>query len=71
MNFQRHKMPLINYKIHLKLDWIKNCVMSNVAGNTTFKITNTKLYILILTLSTKDNKKLPKELNEIFFYWDE
>ena len=45
--------------------------MSDVAGNTTFKITNTKLYILILTLSTKDNKKLPKELNERFFYWDE
>ena len=64
-------MPLINYKIHLKLDWIKNCVMSDVAGNTTFKITKTKLYILILTLSTKDNKKLPKELNERFFYWDE
>ena len=71
MNFRRHKMPLINYKIHLKLDWIKNCVMSDVAGNTTFKITNTKLYILILTLSTKDNKKLPKELNERCFYWDE
>ena len=64
-------MPLINYKIHLKLDWIKNCVMSDVAGNTTFKITNTKLYILILTLSTKNNVKLPKQLNERFFYWNE
>ena len=40
--------------------------MSNVAGKTTFKITNTKFYILIVTLSTKENIKLPKQLNERF-----
>ena len=35
-------MPLINCKIHLELDWTRNCIMSNIA-DTTLKITNTKL----------------------------
>ena len=37
--------------------------MSNIAGNQTF---NTKLYIPIVTLSTKDNVKVAKQLNEGF-----
>ena len=41
------EMPLINCKIHLKLNWSKNCVMS-IVGATTFKITNTKLYAQLL-----------------------
>ena len=39
---------------------------------TTFKVTNTKLYVLIVTLSTKDNVNLTKRLNEGFrrpVYW--
>ena len=47
--------------------------MSNIAGNQTFKTTNTKLYIPIVTLSTKDNVKLAKQLNEGFkrpVYWN-
>ena len=44
-NFWRSlKMLLINCKIHLELNWTKHCVMSNFAGNTTFKITNTKIH---------------------------
>ena len=39
-------MAMVNCKIHLELNWTKNCVMSNIAGDTTFKITNTKLYVL-------------------------
>ena len=31
---------------------------------TTFKITNTKLYVPIVTLSTKENVNLTKQLNE-------
>ena len=54
-------MPLINCKIHLKLNWIKNCVMSNVAENTKFKITNTKFHVPIVTLSTKENVNLTKQ----------
>ena len=77
-------MFLINCKIHLELNWTKNCVMyghdtyadGDNANNreTTFKITNTKLYVPIVTLSTKDNVILTKQLNEGFkrpAYWNE
>ena len=47
-------MPLINCKIHLKLNWSKDCVMSAIA-DTTFKIIKRKLYVPIVTLSYKDN----------------
>ena len=66
-------MPLINCKINLKLNWAKDCVMSTIV-NPTFKITNTKLYVPIVTLSSKDNIKLAKQLNEGFkksVYWNE
>ena len=52
-------MPLINCKIHLELSLTKHCVMygsdAYVAPNksnreTTFKITNTKLYVPLVTL---------------------
>ena len=48
--------------------------MSNIVGNTEFKITNTKLYVPIVTLSTKNNVKLTKSLNKGFkrsVYWNE
>ena len=54
------EISLINCKIHLELNWSKNRVMSYNAGNTKYKITNTKLYVSIVTLSTKDNVKLTK-----------
>ena len=66
-------MPLINYKVHLELNWTKDCVMSTIA-ETTFKITDTKLYIPIVALSSKGNIKLGKQLNEGFkrsVYWNE
>ena len=47
--------------------------MSTIA-DTTFKITNTKLFIPIVTLSSKDNVKLVKLLEEGFerpVYWNE
>ena len=65
-NFWRSlEMALINCKINLELNWSKDCVMSTIA-NTTFKITNTKLYVPIVTLSSKDNVKLVKLLEEGF-----
>ena len=75
--FRSLEMPLINCKIHLELNWTKNCVMSTVGDNdnkTTFQITSTKLYVPIVTLSTKDNVNLTKQLNEGFkrsVYWNE
>ena len=71
--FRSLEMLLINCKIHLELNWNNSCVMygadANADGNnrkTTFKITNTKLYVPIVTLSTKDNVILTKLLNEGF-----
>ena len=53
-NFWRSlEMPLINCKIHLELNWSKDCVMSTIA-DTTFKIPNTKLYVPLFALSSKD-----------------
>ena len=67
-------MPLINCKIYLELNWNKNCALSSAAGERTFKITNTRLHVPIVPLSTKDNVKLTKKLNEGFkrpVYWNE
>ena len=73
-NFWRSlEIPLINCKIHLELNWTKDCVMSTIA-DTTFKITNTKLYVPIVTLSSKDNVKVVKLSEEGFkrpVYWNE
>ena len=48
--------------------------MSSVDGAKTFQITNTKFYAAIVTLSTKENVHLRKQLNERFkrsVYWNE
>ena len=65
-NFWRSlEMPLINCKVEISLKWIENC-MSTTANTATFKITDTKLYIPIVTLSSEDNVKLSKLLSEGF-----
>ena len=58
-NFSRSlEVPLINCKIHFELNWTKNYVMFTAPvyndNKATFKITSTKLYVPIVTLSTKD-----------------
>ena len=66
-------MPLINCKIELSLKWDKNCTLSSEDGNSVFAITDTKLYVPIVTLSAEDNVKLPKLLGERFkrpIYWN-
>ena len=40
--------------------------MSSIVGTTTFEITNTKLFVPIVTLSSKDNVKLVKLLEDGF-----
>ena len=61
-NFWRtSEMPLINCEVNLILNWSANCVIvsTNVANqNATFTITDTKLYVPVVTLSTQDNAKL-------------
>ena len=51
-------MPLINCKAELSLTWNPNCVLSNLVGVFTFTITDAKLYVPIVTLSTENNAKL-------------
>ena len=58
-NFWRTlEMPLINCEINLILTWYEDCVISSETGATKFKITDTNLYVPVVTLSTQDNEKL-------------
>ena len=68
--FRSLEMPLVNCKIDLDLTWHKDCMISSAnaaAGQVvSFIITNTKLYVPVVTLSTKDNNNLTKKLNDGF-----
>ena len=60
-------MPLINCELNLILTWSTNCVMvstNNANQNATFAITETKLYIPLVTLSTQNDAKLLQQLKE-------
>ena len=62
-------MPLINCEINLILTWSANCVIVYTYAanqNATFEITDTKLYIPVVTLSTQDNANLFKQLKSGF-----
>ena len=62
-NFWRTlEMPLINCEVNLILTWSKDCVITNSTGEGKFGITKTKLYVPVVTLSTKDNVKLLQQL---------
>ena len=60
-NFWRTlEMPLINCEVNLILTWSSTCVLiaTNIDGhNATFAITDTKLYVPVVTLSTQENTK--------------
>ena len=62
------EMPLINCETNLILTWSANCVIYNAAASqaTAFAITDTKLYVPVVTLSTDDNSKLLQQLNSRF-----
>ena len=81
--FRSLEMPFINRKIHLELKRNNNCVMygaNTYAGGddvnnreTGFQITSTKLFVPVVTLSTKGNLNLTKQLEEGFkrsVYWN-
>ena len=58
-------MPLINCEVNLILTWSADCVIiyTNVANQVpTFTITETNLYVPVVTLSTQDNAKLLPQL---------
>ena len=43
-------MPFINCDINLILIWSSACVVTNSTGAETFSITDTKLYVPVVTL---------------------
>ena len=79
-NFWRTiNIPLINCEVSLILTWSKECVITSMErrvktntrrdtapANATFQITNTKLYIPVITLSTENDKRLLEQLRTEF-----
>ena len=66
-NFWRTlEMPLINCEVELILNWSANCVIiyTNIANQV--PITETNLYVPVVTLSTEDNEKLLPQLKSGF-----
>ena len=62
-------MPLINCEVNLILTWSLNCVIvstNNENQKALFRITDTKLYVPVVTLSTKENAKLLQQLKSGF-----
>ena len=57
---------MINCKVNLILTWSKDCVITNSTGAGKFAITDTKLYVPVVTLSTQDNAKLLQQLKSGF-----
>ena len=63
------EMPLINCEVNLILTWSSNCVLiANAIQNqaVTFAITDTKLYVPVVTLSTQKNTKFFQQLKSGF-----
>ena len=66
-NFWRTlEMPLINCEVNLILTWSSNCVITDSVGAGTFAITDTKLYVPLVTLSTQKNTKFLQQLKSGF-----
>ena len=69
-NFWRTlEMPLINCEVNLILTWSSTYVLiaTNISNqNATFAITDTKLYVPVVTLSTQENTKFLQQLKSGF-----
>ena len=66
-NFWRTlEMPLINCEVNLILTWSSTCVITDSIAAGRFEITDTKLYVPVVTLSTQENTKLLEQLKSGF-----
>ena len=69
-NFRRTlEMPLINCEVNLILTWSQKCVIvstDDAGQNAIFAITDTKLYVPVVTLSTQDNATLLQQFKSRF-----
>ena len=62
INWRTLEMQLINCEVNLILNWSRDCFIANSTGAGT----ETKLYVMVVTLSTKDNAKLLQQLKSGF-----
>ena len=63
------EMSLINCEVNLIVTWSSTCVLvaTNIPNqNATFAITDTKLYVPVVTLSTQENTKFFQQLKSDF-----
>ena len=63
------KMPLINCEINPDRNWSENCFTMSISvanRDTTFSITDTKLYVPVASLWTQVNAKLLGKLKSGF-----
>ena len=66
-NFWRtFEMPLINCEVNLILTWSSTCVITNSTGAGRFAISDTRLYVPVVNLSTQENTKLLQQLKSGF-----
>ena len=66
-NFWRTlEISLINCEVDLILTWSSTCVIKNFSAAGRFAITDTKLYVPVITLSTQVYSKLPQQLKSYF-----
>ena len=59
-------VPILNCENNLILTSSANCVITDPTGAETFTITDTKLYLLVVTLSVNDNARLLQQLKSGF-----
>ena len=59
-------MPLINCEVNLILTWSSTCVITNSTDAGRFTITDTRLYVPVVTLATQENPKLLQQLKSGF-----
>ena len=60
------EMPLIICEVNLILTWSLTCVVTDSVDARTFAITDTKLYVPVVTLSTQENTKFLQQLKSGF-----
>ena len=59
-------MPLTNCEINLIWPWWSTYVINSSIGEGQFEMTDSKLYVPVVTLSTQDNAKLLQQLKASF-----
>ena len=59
-------MPLVNCEVNLILTWSSTCIINNSTGVEKFSITDTKLYVPVVTLSKQDSTKFLPQLKSGF-----